>query len=1039
MRGLFSFVAVALSGTAFAAPYEKSVEGVLPAPLKISCAETAGWTFDVRTLPSTVKDVAEVEIRLARDAEALPPSFSVSSSVPQGGIRYRWSADDRDFGVTPTWAATVKSDLAHGMPLYSFFAQDDENRLTLACTEARRSVTFMGGMREVTRNFDFSWTFFEGVEAPLRDYRVRFRFDRRRVPFADALRTSAAWVPAAAGFAPAVPPAAAYEPLYSTWYAFHRGVTAEDVERECAAAAELGMKVVIVDDGWQIDDGNGYDGCGDWQPSKKCFPDMKGHVARVQAMGMKYMLWYSMPLVGEGSANFARFKGKYLRDGRKGSAAILDPRFPEVRDFLCGLYERAMKDWNVDGFKLDFIGQFKIHGKDPAIAENYAGRDFKSVPDAVERLLSDVTTRLKAIRPDVLIEFRQPYVGPEIRKYGNMMRVSDCPGCIRKNRMGIANLRLVSPGSAIHADMLEWHAGETTEDAAMYVLNCLFGVIQYSEALSRLPESHRQMIRHWVGFSVKHAPALLQGAFLPHAPEFGYPVLEGASADERVIAVYDAARVASAGSLDRTTLVVNATAASRLVLDLPKPCHAAYFDTFGAGAGSEELAAGIVRANVPRAGYAVLALPCPEGFMTNRIPAGAAASGSTKLVYGKTGGVPTKDEFTFRADQPFYAECVYELSENIPPKSRTMEVCLTNGERTESLAFGEAGAWAYRNSRTAHPGEYGLSYDPTVCTFCWWKGGHLMMKKTVAEKDVAGRLWFEIVPPAAPVTMKIHSFRVYRPGHPMVSNVQERVTAAVGADVPKGAVELGLGKCLFDERPKVADISPDRRGKHKWYSGQWYAKMPPMDLYRDVDGALEIAADDKRRTYGDLVSCPRKISDAGDAQLPFLDGAAPFYVEFEVSLSDNDPDHFAAVWLMPVEKIFGNMPHYEGDPTGEGWKMERWTEIDVDEANFGPGMTGTVHNWWGFGHPNYHHIQNPNNVLREKLDRTQRNRFGASYDPKTLTVKWYLNDRLMIEAAYPYVSAIAREQHFYMIMGAQWHGKHVPYKMYVHRVRAYVR
>ena len=240
-------VAVALAaGGAFATDMDhkaKTIGSVVTrhaGTAEVTCNAPGGWTFDVRTLPSTVKDVAEVEIRLARDAEALPPSFSVSSSVPQGGIRYRWSADDRDFGVTPTWAATVKSDLAHGMPLYSFFAQDDENRLTLACTEARRSVTFMGGMREVTRNFDFSWTFFEGVEAPLRDYRVRFRFDRRRVPFADALRTSAAWVPAAAGFAPAVPPAAAYEPLYSTWYAFHRGVTAEDVERECAAAAELG-------------------------------------------------------------------------------------------------------------------------------------------------------------------------------------------------------------------------------------------------------------------------------------------------------------------------------------------------------------------------------------------------------------------------------------------------------------------------------------------------------------------------------------------------------------------------------------------------------------------------------------------------------------------------------------------------------------------------------------------------------------------------------------------------------------------------------
>ena len=627
MKWLVSLLVVVAAGSAAAAAYEKKVDCGLPAPLVVSCAETSGWTFDVRTIPSALDGVAEVEIGISRGDEALPPPFSASGSVPQEGIRYRWSSEDRDFGVSPTWAATVTSDLAHGMPLYSFFAQDEDNRLTLACTEARRSVAFMGGIREVTRNFDFSWSFFGGVEAPLRAYKVRLRLDRRKIPFFKTLRSAAEWIPAAAGFRTAVPPDAAYEPLYSTWYAFHRGVTAEDVERECAVAAKLGMKTVIVDDGWQIDDGNGYDWCGDFRPSKKCFPDMKGHVARIHALGMKYLLWYPVPLVGVDSENFVRFRGKYLREGRKGTAAVLDPRFPEVREFLCGLYERALKDWDIDGVKLDFIDSFRFSGRDPALAENYAGRDFKSVPDAVERLLTDVTTRMRAIRPDVLIEFRQSYVGPEIRRYGNMLRVVDCAGCMRKNRMGIANLRIVSPGSAVHSDMLEWHAGETVEDAAMYVLNCLFGVIQYSEALSRLPESHLRMLRHWVDFSVKHRPALLQGDFIPRAPEFGYPVLEGVSADERVIAVYDASRVVSAGAQDRLTLVVNATAGDGLVLELARPCRATFFNTFGDCVGSSDLAAGTVRVSVPRAGYAALSSVAGE-----TVPAGVSEAGEVARV-----------------------------------------------------------------------------------------------------------------------------------------------------------------------------------------------------------------------------------------------------------------------------------------------------------------------------------------------------------------------------------------------------------------------
>ncbi|MFS6558390.1 hypothetical protein VPJ68_23540, partial [Parabacteroides distasonis] len=100
----------------------------------------------------------------------------------------------------------------------------------------------------------------------------------------------------------------------------------------------------------------------------------------------------------------------YLTDG--GNTDVLDPRFPEVREFLCGLYENALRDWKLDGLKLDFIDRFKFTGEDPAVAQNYAGRDIKSLPAAVDTLMNGISRRLRAINPDVLIEFRQEYIGP---------------------------------------------------------------------------------------------------------------------------------------------------------------------------------------------------------------------------------------------------------------------------------------------------------------------------------------------------------------------------------------------------------------------------------------------------------------------------------------------------------------------------------------------------------------------------------------------------------------------------------------------------
>ena len=119
-------------------------------------------------------------------------------------------------------------------------------------------------------------------------------------------------------------------------------------------------------------------------------------------------------------------------------------------------YEKAVRKWDIDGLKLDFIGRFALLDGvvDPAVAEDFAGRDIKSIPLAVDAMLSDVVRRLKAVKPDILVEFRQSYVGPGIRRFGNMLRATDCPLSMVENRTRIARLRLTSGMTAVHSDML---------------------------------------------------------------------------------------------------------------------------------------------------------------------------------------------------------------------------------------------------------------------------------------------------------------------------------------------------------------------------------------------------------------------------------------------------------------------------------------------------------------------------------------------------------------------------------------------------------
>ena len=597
---------VALMGAAAlsaGAAVEKTLD-VWEFPLRLTCPDERGWSILLEKVPCAEKKVFEVKVTLDAAEASVPPAFEVAMDMPQVEMHHVWTSAWKIMDLPPDWAGGWNSSLASGQPLYVILDGASKNKMTFACSEAFRPVNFRAGLHEETCEVRTVWSFFKAGAEAMRHYEVRLRFDRNPVFYGEAIEAAAQWFARDSRLQPcANVPVAAYDPLYSTWYAFHQDVHAADIEAECAKAAAMGMKTIILDDGWQTDDTNrGYAFCGDWEVSKRRFPDMAAHVRKVHELGMRYMVWYGLPFVGQKSVNFERFKGKYLYHKGNIGASVLDPRFPEVRDFVSGIYETAMKEWDLDGFKLDFIDAFKINGTDPAVAEDYAGRDYRAVEDAVDRLLSDITTRLRAIKPDALIEFRQTYIGPAIRKYGNMLRAGDCPGDLMRNRTSVAQLRLASGRTAVHSDMLEWNRGDSAENAARTILSVIFSTVQYSMMLRELPESHLLMMRHWIGFSQTHREALLSGVFRPYHPELGCPLIESEGATEAVVAAYVPGTIVPVRG-GKTVFALNGTGAFGLLVESPHPRTAEIFDTFGEKVAELEVGKGVERLEVPVSGY----------------------------------------------------------------------------------------------------------------------------------------------------------------------------------------------------------------------------------------------------------------------------------------------------------------------------------------------------------------------------------------------------------------------------------------------------
>ena len=244
---------------------------------------------------------------------------------------------------------------------------------------------------------------------------------------------------------------------------------------------------------------------------------MKEFVGKIHDIGMKVMLWYSVPFVGLYAKNYDKFKDMLLCEtGNNRDFWSLDPRYKEVRDFLIGIYSKALIDWNLDGLKLDFIDSFVLKGKS---LEPDPRRDYESLEDAIDVLMTDITAALTAINSEVLIEFRQSYVGPAIRKYGNMLRVSDCPNDALVNRQGTVTLRLTSGNTAVHSDMIMWHYDDTVESAALQFTNILFAVPQISVKIDKLNDEHKKMLSHYLSFWVEHKDVLMGGKILAANPE----------------------------------------------------------------------------------------------------------------------------------------------------------------------------------------------------------------------------------------------------------------------------------------------------------------------------------------------------------------------------------------------------------------------------------------------------------------------------------------------------------------------------------------
>ncbi len=486
---------------------------------------------------STDDGVQVFKLRMKSEEPSNLNPLSIKWNIPADNIKGVWTTNAlHEKRLRADWESpSVHSRVSVDAPVLCLFSHEDFNVQTFACSDVINTLELEAPVREEDNLIYCQIKFFTEKMPLTKLYETEIRIDSDSRHFSESLRGVSDWWAGFDDIKPMETFDAAKLPLYSTWYAYHQSITVDELLTECRESSKLGYKVIIIDDGWQTKDSNrGYDYTGDWEAKR--IQDMAAFSEEVHQLGMKFMVWYSVPFCGIQSKAYQTFKGKFLTENHRW-APVFDPRYPEVRAYLINTYVKALKEWNLDGFKLDFIDDFKVYPETVLTKEN--GRDYSSVNEAVDRLMGDVMKALRSIKPNILIEFRQKYIGPAMRKYGNMFRAFDCPNDSLTNRIRTTDVKLLCGETAVHSDMFTWHREEPVEIAALQLANIIFSVPQLSVRMKDLPEEYVMMIGFYTRYWLENRAVLMDGHFIPTSPLANYPLLSASKENKIIYGVYE--------------------------------------------------------------------------------------------------------------------------------------------------------------------------------------------------------------------------------------------------------------------------------------------------------------------------------------------------------------------------------------------------------------------------------------------------------------------------------------------------------------------
>ncbi|OLE47788.1 MAG: alpha-galactosidase [Acidobacteria bacterium 13_1_20CM_3_58_11] len=256
-------------------------------------------------------------------------------------------------------------------------------------------------------------------------------------------------------------PEFAYEPIWCAW-GYEYACTSQLIEATLPKVQELGLKWVVIDDGWQSK-------IGDWNLNRAKYPrgdvDMLALLADVRKRGLKPRLWYTPLAAAPGSDLLHDHTDMLLLDKDGAPQAVtywncfyLCPAYEKTRTYTESLIRRFIGQWGFAGLKVD--GQH-VNGVAPCYNPVHRHARPEESLEKLQDFLHAMFVTARNLNPEVVMELCPCGTAYSFFNFASMNQApaSDPESSWQVRHKGKTLKALMGPSAAFAGDHVELSDG----------------------------------------------------------------------------------------------------------------------------------------------------------------------------------------------------------------------------------------------------------------------------------------------------------------------------------------------------------------------------------------------------------------------------------------------------------------------------------------------------------------------------------------------------------------------------------------------------